>query len=169
MTKSTISKLAAAAVTIMSATALTALTATGASAATGTSAATTTASAPGHVAARAAADDPSGCVTETFTINDEPYYEPCVADEQILLNDIWNTQEKTEIYLGVIELLTVDGSYGPDTTSDVEAFQGFYLGGDQVDGKTGPITWDTLCSTDYNLGYHGTYWNDAGCATEPGL
>jgi len=169
MTKSTISKLAAAAVTIMSATALTALAATGASAATGTSAATTTAAVSRHVTARAVADDPSGCVTETFTINDEPYYEPCVADEQILLNDIWYFQEKVGIYNGVIELLTVDGSYGPDTTSDVEAFQGFYLGGDQVDGKTGPITWDTLCSVDYNLGYHGTYWNDAGCATEPGL
>jgi hypothetical protein len=134
---------------------------------TAASAAPTTASTPAHVTAPRAAEATSGCVTETFTEADEPYYEQCVADEQILLNDIWYSQENTEIYLGVIELLTVDGSYGPDTTSDVEAFQGFY--GDEVDGKTGPMTWGTLCSSDYYLGYHGTYWNDAGCATEPGL
>jgi len=134
---------------------------------TAAAAAPATASTPAHVTAPRAAEAPSGCVTEVFTEADEPYYEQCVADEQILLNDIWETQEKTEIYLGVIEQLTVDGSYGPDTTSDVEAFQGFY--GDGVDGETGPMTWGTLCSVDYNLGYHGTYWNDAGCATEPGL
>jgi hypothetical protein len=56
-------------------------------------------------------------VSETFTIADEPYYEACVADAQILLNDIYYFQENTGIYNGVTYLLTVDGSYGPDTMS----------------------------------------------------
>jgi peptidoglycan hydrolase-like protein with peptidoglycan-binding domain len=134
---------------------------------TAASAATARASAPAHVSAPSAAEAASGCVTETFTIADEPYYEACVADAQILLNDIYYFQEKTGIYNGVTYLLTVDGSYGPDTMNDVKNFQGFW--GDKVDGELGPMTWDTLCSTDYNLGYRGTYWHDAGCGTEPGL
>ncbi len=137
---------------------------------TAASAATATVSAPGHVTApraAGAAADPSGCVTEDFSIADEPYYEACVADEQILLNDIFYYQQDYGVYLGADQLLTVDGSYGPDTTNDVESFQTFWK--DKVDGITGPQTWDSLCSEDYNIGYHGTYWHDAGCGTEPGL
>jgi murein L,D-transpeptidase YcbB/YkuD len=130
--------------------------------------AATTAYAPGHVTARAAAAaDPSGCVTEDFSIADEPYYEPFVADEQILLNDIWYYDQSSNEYSGVNQLLTVDGSYRPHTTSDVKAFQSWW--GDIVDGITGPMTWDSLCSVDHELGYTGVYWHDVGCATEPGL
>jgi hypothetical protein len=57
---------------------------------TAASAATTRASAPAHVTALSAAEAASGCVTETFTINDEPYYEPCVLDAQVLLNNLWS-------------------------------------------------------------------------------
>lgn len=137
---------------------------------TAASAAATTAAAPGHVAAPRAAKaaaDPSGCVTETFDINDQYTYEQCVAWEQVLLNDIWSVQEKTGTYLGVNQQLATDGYYGPDTTSDVEAFQGSHR--DTVDGWTGPMTWDSLCTAVVFLGFHGTYWHDAGCATEPGL
>lgn len=138
---------------------------------TAASAATTTASASGNVtAARAAqaAADPSGCVTETFTEADEPIYLPCVADAQILLNDIWYYQQAhPKVYLGAGQLLTVDGSYGPHTALDVGSFQSRQKL--TIDEKLGPQTWNQLCHVDWGLGYTGTYWHDAGCATEPGL
>ena len=129
--------------------------------------AVTTASVSGHAAAPQAADA-SGCVTETFTEADEPYYEPCVADAQILLNDLWYYQQAHPgIYLGANRLLTVDGSYGSNTALDVGYFQ--VAVGDMVDEKLGPQTWASLCREDWLFGYTGTYWHDAGCATEPGL
>ena len=155
MTKRTISKIAAAAVTIMSATALTALTA-----ATGASAATTTASASAHVSAPRAADAATGCVTEEFGTWDENTYEQCVRDEQILLNDL---------HYGLVDgmndvpLLTVDGYYGPHTYSTVRFFQGQI--DIHVDGITGPQTWGALCDITGNVGYQGAYWHDAGCAS----
>ena len=160
MTKRTISKIAAGAVTIMSATALTALAATGASAATSTSAATAAASASGHVSAPRAADAATGCVTVQFGTWDENTYEQCVRDEQILLNDL---------HYGLVDgmndvpLLTVDGYYGPDTTSDVYTFQGDLA--ITYDGITGPQTWSALCTIAGNVGYQGVYWHDAGCAS----
>jgi peptidoglycan hydrolase-like protein with peptidoglycan-binding domain len=143
---------------------------------TGASAATTTASAPGHVtAARAAqaAADPSGCVTENFTNADQPFYEPCVADAQVLFNDLWYYEEQhpnheNPLYLGVNQLLTVDGSYGPHTTSVVGFFQASWPPL-KVDYELGPKTWHQLCSVAWLHGYRGVYWHDAGCATEPGL
>jgi peptidoglycan hydrolase-like protein with peptidoglycan-binding domain len=125
---------------------------------TAASAATTTAPAPHHVTVPRAADA-SGCVTETFDISDEGTYEPCVADEQILLNDLWRYGDP-----GPDQLLTVDGYYGPDTTNDVISFQETW--GIGVDGITGPQTWATLCEVDQAYGFTGTYWHDAGCATE---
>lgn len=123
---------------------------------TAASAATTTASAPGHVAAPRAAEV-TGCVAETFVIGDENTYEPCVRDEQILLNDLR--------YRGVpglyLQLLTVDGYYGSNTTADVRSYQGFVH--ITVDGKTGPVTWENLCYTDWFYGFRGTYWQNAGC------
>jgi peptidoglycan hydrolase-like protein with peptidoglycan-binding domain len=130
---------------------------------TAASAATTAASAPSHVTAPSAAEAPSGCVTETFTTADEPYYEACVADEQILLNDLYYQNPG-----GFVEYaLTVDGSYGPLTAGDVTYFQ--EATNIEVDGRTGPQTWNQLCETTNGNGFHGTYWHDAGCATEPGL
>jgi len=140
---------------------LVALSTTAASAAT-----TTTASAAGPVTAPGAAQaapDASGCVTETFTTADEPYYEPCVADAQILFNDLWDVEGEVG-YVGVNQHLTVDGSYGPDTASVVGGFQS--ESGLTVDHKLGPQTWQHLCAVDQAYGYTGTYWHDAGCATE---
>lgn len=139
--------------------------------ATAASAATTTASATGHVTAPRAAQaavDTSGCVTETFTKADEPYDISCVADAQILLNDIWYYQRAhPKVYLGAGQLLKVDGSYGPHTALDVGSFQFRQKLTD--DEKLGPLTWKQLCTVDWGLGYRGTYWHRAGCATEPGL
>jgi peptidoglycan hydrolase-like protein with peptidoglycan-binding domain len=137
---------------------------------TAASAATTTASAPSQAtASQAVAAAPSGCVTEQFSIADESTYYACVADEQILLNDLWYYQEQhpnheVPTYLGVNQLLTVDGSYGPDTTSDVRYFQTSW--NLHIDGTTGKQTWGELCYQDWLHGYTGTYWHDAGCATE---
>jgi peptidoglycan hydrolase-like protein with peptidoglycan-binding domain len=152
MTKRTISKIAVAAVTVMSATALTAL------AATGASAAPTTASAGAHVSApRAAA---TGCVTEEFGTWDENTYERCVRDEQILLNDLHYSLVDG---MNDVPLLTVDGYYGAHTYSTVRFFQTRI--DIHVDGITGPQTWGALCDITGNVGYQGAYWHDAGCAS----
>jgi peptidoglycan hydrolase-like protein with peptidoglycan-binding domain len=135
---------------------------------TAASATTTTTSVPSHATAPSAAEATSGCVTETFTTADEPYYEACVNDAQILLNDLWYYQQAHPgIYLGANRLLTVDGSYGPNTAADVGYFQ--VAVGDKVDEKLGPQTWYSLCREDWLFGYTGTYWHDAGCGTESGL
>lgn len=130
--------------------------------ATAASAATATASAPGHLTAPQAAAA-AGCVTQTFGIWDENTYERCVRDEQVLLNDLY--------YAGVAGatngLIKVDGYYGNKTFWDVVVWQEFeHI---TIDGKTGPQTWDHLCVADWDLGFTGTYWHDAGCNTEPGL
>jgi peptidoglycan hydrolase-like protein with peptidoglycan-binding domain len=127
---------------------------------TAASAATTTTSAPGHATAPSAAEA-SGCVTETFTIADEPYYEACVADAQILFNDLQTVWATYGINQGVTVRLTVDGSYGPATQGVVSSFQAFW--GLSRDGKLGPMTWAQLCEITWLQGYHGTYWHDAGC------
>jgi len=118
-------------------------------------AATTKASAPSHVTAPSTAEAASGCVTETFTISDEPYYEPCVLDAQVLLNNVRSLP-------GLYDL-TTDGYYGPLTEGDVTQFQ--RDAGDGVDGKLGPETWGSLCILNEDYGFHGTYWHDAGCNT----
>jgi zinc D-Ala-D-Ala carboxypeptidase len=125
--------------------------------ATAASAATATASAPGHVTAPQAAAA-SGCVTQTFGIWDENTYERCVRDEQVLLNDLWYDHVP-----GPNQLLTVDGHYGPHTTSDVKSFQTQYVL--QIDGITGPVTWRMLCEVDEYYKFTGVYWYDAGCAS----
>ncbi len=126
---------------------------------TAVSAATSRASAPAHVTAPSAAEAASGCVTEIFSIADEPYYEPCVLDEQVLLNNLWSKGMP-----GLYKLAT-DGYYGPLTTGDVEQFQ--RDAGDSVDGVTGPETWGSLCIINAGNGFTGVYWHDAGCNTEP--
>jgi hypothetical protein len=144
---------------------------------TAASAATTAASATGHVTAPRAAQaaaDPSGCVTENFSqADDGSVKEPCVNYAQILLNDLYYYEEQHPIpedrtYLGVNQLLTVDGFYGPDTAGVVGFFQKTWdvTPFDQI---LGPKTWDKLCYEDWLHGYRGTYWQDAGCATESGL
>ena len=129
---------------------------------TAASAASATTSASGHVAAQHAAKavaDASGCVTEEFGTWDENTYESCVADEQILLNNLWNVNAG-----GPDQLLVVDGYYGAHTANDVEAFQAYY--GLAVDGITGPQTWESICNINQDKGFTGVYWHAAGCATE---
>ena len=122
------------------------------------SAATARASARVQVTARSAAEAASGCLTETFSEADENTYEPCVLDEQVLLNDAH--AENPGFAEGPI---ATDGYYGPETTSDVYYFQGSF--GIEYDGITGPQTRRQLCSVAYSGGYRGTYWHDAGCST----
>lgn len=156
MQKRRIRTLAATGITIMAAALITLSTTAAASAAT------TTASAPGHVAAPRAAEAPTGCVTETFSLGDQNTYERCVRDEQVLFNDIWSVGKAN-----VNQHLTVDGYYGPQTFSVVVGFQEFERL--STDGITGPKTWFALCVVDWDLGFVGAYWHDAGCLTEPGI
>jgi peptidoglycan hydrolase-like protein with peptidoglycan-binding domain len=124
---------------------------------TAASAAATTASAPGH-ATGTTASAATTCVDEEFGIWDEGTYETCVYYEQILLNDLARVPGGGQF---TNQVLTTDGYYGPDTTSDVEYFQS--AAGISVDGITGPQTWTSLCYWDYVNGWDGAYWKAAGC------
>jgi len=106
----------------------------------------------------------SGCVTETFTIADQNTFLRCVKDAQVLLNNIRNDLNPTR------PDITVDGFYGPQTANDVNLFQqelnnlpGVTV---TVDSKLGLQTWAWLCAINQQNGFRGTFWNDAGCATE---
>jgi Putative peptidoglycan binding domain len=133
---------------------------------TAASAATTSASAAGHVTAPQA-PAAAGCVTEQFGTWDENTYELCVRDEQVLINDLVYSESSKNIDLGATGPLTVDGYYGPATGLSVGFFQEFWSL--KVDEITGPQTWAKLCYLDWEWGFRGAYWHDAGCNTEPGL
>jgi peptidoglycan hydrolase-like protein with peptidoglycan-binding domain len=105
-----------------------------------------------------AAEAASGCVTEIFSIADEPYYEPCVLDEQVLLNNLWSKG------LPGLYRLTTDGYYGPLTTGDVAQFQ--KDAGDSVDGVTVHTeAWGSLRILNADQRLTGVYWHNAGCNT----
>jgi peptidoglycan hydrolase-like protein with peptidoglycan-binding domain len=140
---------------------------------TGASAATTTAPAHLTVSAAHAAADTSGCVTENFSTADQYTYQQCVADAQVLFNDLYYYEQQHPVpenrtYLGVNQLLATDGSYGPDTAGVVGFFQQSW-NIKPFDRILGPHTWDKLCSVDSLHGFRGVYWHDVGCGTEPGL
>lgn len=94
---------------------------------------------------------PPECVQQVFSIANEGTSLSCVADEQVLLNNV--------IHSG----LAADGQYGPLTRAAVRTFQT-----DQhlwVDGITGPQTWGSLCAVNLDSGFHGPFWKGAGCPT----
>lgn len=95
------------------------------------------------------------CVYRTFGPSNT--YQPCVRDEQILLNDLWYDHSP-----GVNQLLATDGYYGPHTASDVASFTRYFDRSDPT-ATTDRDTWITLCQTDWNDGFHGSYWQDVGC------
>jgi hypothetical protein len=107
----------------------------------------------------------TGCVTRTFDIVlDENTYQPCVLDMQVLLNNLYNKH-----VVGPNQELATDGYFGIDTANDVVEFN---LWWNDVPGQLGemtPTSWDALCGLNWDNGFHGTYWHNAGCATEPGL
>jgi zinc D-Ala-D-Ala carboxypeptidase len=110
----------------------------------------------GMVVTAAPASAATGCVTQDFSEADVNTYEPCVVDEQVLLNDLYNIG-----FAGPNQLLTVDGYYGPKTFSDVLSFQ--VVRNLERDGITGPQTWTALCTYDQIEGFTGLYWQGAGC------
>jgi hypothetical protein len=97
----------------------------------------------------------TACVSRTFTRSSA--YQSCVDDLQVLLNDLWNDGVP-----GPDQALTTDGYYGPDTESDVAAFNAA-----NVDPSPGgiatPGTWRSLCLQDYDRGFRGPNWTAAGC------
>jgi hypothetical protein len=107
----------------------------------------------------------TGCVTRTFDILlDGNTYQPCVLDMQVLLNNLYGKH-----VVGPNQRLVTDGYFGVNTGNDVV---GFNLWWDDVPGQLGemtPTSWDALCGLNAGQGFRGTYWHNAGCATEPGL
>jgi hypothetical protein len=150
MLKRTVRNLAAAGVTIVSAAGLTAL------AATGASAATTSAAAPAHVTAQRSAAD-TACVDQTFGYSPDTY-QPCVLDLQVLLNDLYRIG-----FTGPDQLLTTDGYYGIHTAGDVQSFNYNWIPQLAGSDEMGPFSWSALCELDWENGFHGAYWQAAGC------
>jgi hypothetical protein len=107
----------------------------------------------------------TGCVTRTFDVAlDADTYQPCVLDMQVLLNNLYKKG-----VVGPNQLLATDGYFGVDTGNDVVGFNDWW---NDVPGQLGemtPTSWDALCGLNYGQGDRGTYWHDAGCASEPGL
>lgn len=92
---------------------------------------------------------PTPCVQQVFSIANEGTSLSCVADEQVLLNNV--------IHSG----LAADGRYGPLTQSAVYTFQ--YDQKILQDGITGPQTWGYLCAVNLDSGFYGHFWMNAGC------
>jgi putative peptidoglycan binding protein len=103
----------------------------------------------------------SGCVTQTFTTADQGTVLTCVKDAQVLLNNLHSIGPPG--FPG-LQNLTVDGSYGQHTAADVRQFQKDV--NIQQDSQLGPQTWWFLCVNNGDNGFRGTFWHDAGCATE---
>ena len=107
----------------------------------------------------------SGCVTQNFTTADQNTFLTCVKDGQVLLNNL----RGFPLFFPGLQQLTVDGFYGPHTEGDVRAFQTDIANANEtitIDGKLGPQTWWWLCRENFDFGFTGTFWHDAGCATE---
>jgi hypothetical protein len=147
-----IRKLAVTGITIVSA---------GVFTATGASAATTVAATPNHVTAPKPVIVIDPCVFQTFGPSNT--YQKCVADLQVLLNDLWYVHYRgQEERLGPNQLLATDGLYGPHTTSDVASVNGNWLGLVGWDEAI-PDTWSVVCGADRTAGFEGVYWHNAGC------
>jgi hypothetical protein len=101
----------------------------------------------------------TGCVAQTFGY--DPYtYQQCVLDMQVLLNDLWYDHQ-----VGPDQALVTDGYYGPHTSNDVTSFNTWWNNGTAELGEMSPLSWDVLCGLDLHAGFHGAYWQNAGCAT----
>ena len=127
-------------------------------AATATPGTTAATAVPGHVTVPGAAAA-TLCVDRSFGMSST--YRPCVADLQVLLNDLYDDGVR-----GPNQRLATDGYYGPLTGSDVSAFNGVWQVIPNGDTDVTTInTWGALCSLDYYYGFRGVYWHDAGCST----
>lgn len=130
--------------------------ATAAPATPGTMMATAT---PGHVTTPGIkSGGHSPCVAQSFGTWDSGTYLECVADMQVLLNDLYYIGDRPPY-----SLLATDGHFGPLTAGQVEAFnyaEELYANGSVAK----PTTWQDLCITDSRAGFHGAYWHNAGCS-----
>jgi hypothetical protein len=98
----------------------------------------------------------AACISRT--LRQSSTYQSCVYDLQVLLNDLWDHGLP-----GPSRRLVPDGYYGPDTESDVDLYNAANVQPSPGIVAT-PGTWHSLCLQDYEHGFHGAYWNDAGCA-----
>ena len=98
----------------------------------------------------------AACVSRTFSQSST--YRSCVYDLQVLLNELWDHG-----LAGPSRQLVPDGYYGPDTESDVGSYNAANVQPTPGIVAT-PDTWHSLCLQDYEHGFRGAYWNDAGCA-----
>lgn len=97
----------------------------------------------------------TACVYRTFGLSST--YQPCVRDEQILLNDLWSIHVD-----GPNQQLTTDGYSGNNTANDVAHFNDWWLGF-FPDWITPPVTWHWLCVLTGGNGFEGACWHAAGC------
>jgi hypothetical protein len=107
-------------------------------------------SAPGASAA-------SACVDQILSY-DPGTYQPCALDEQVLLDDLWRIG-----FTGPDQQLATDGYYGLHTEGDVESFNDNWIPQQAGSGVTTTYTWAALCELDWEHGFRGAYWHNAGC------
>jgi hypothetical protein len=99
----------------------------------------------------------TACVSQTLGPRDT--YQPCVRDEQVLLNDLWYVRAP-----GPSQALTTDGYYGSRTAGDVASFNDYlFLSRGPHPATTTPDTWKWLCLADQVYGFVGVDWHGAGC------
>lgn len=99
----------------------------------------------------------TACVDQTFGYNPGSY-QPCVVDLQVLLNDLWYKG-----FPGPDQLLSVDGYYGVHTAGDVQSFNFNWIPQLANSDVTTPDVWAAICELDEENGFHGAYWQNAGC------
>lgn len=115
-----------------------------------------------HIISSQAANNPSLCVNNTYSIQLQPEYVTCVAHLQYVLNN-WATASyeykvNPKLYP---KPLALDGSYGPATQNAVRAFQSWVK--ISSDGVTGDNTWYWLCDS---AAYMSFKYDDVGCVAK---
>jgi peptidoglycan hydrolase-like protein with peptidoglycan-binding domain len=99
------------------------------------------------------------CAQRTFGLSDT--YQPCVFDEQVLLNDLQRAGVGA-FHKAEVPLLARDGYYGPNTARTAGYFNS--KTGNQRDGNvTNSDTWYALCDQTLFYGFYGAAWHAAGC------
>jgi hypothetical protein len=112
----------------------------------------------GSVIVASGASASTACVYGDFGISNT--YQPCVRDEQVLLNDL-----RSAHLPGPNQLLATDGYYGIHTANDVSSFNYVYGVRTKYVGETTPETWGFVCVAAGEHGFRGAYWQAAGCPT----
>lgn len=100
---------------------------------------------------------PEPCVHRTFGPSDT--YQPCVKEEQLLLNYLYHVHAP-----GPNQSLSIDGHYGRRTASDVGSFNQHWKIAPRAPTTTTPTTWYYLCRLGDLKGFSSGHLRAIGCS-----